>query len=98
MEGTRMKSIRYAAVALLVLTLTLPARGWDAAAAHDRGGLQSFVAAAVDRTSAPPFSFIYGGKLSSGFIGKWAVTVDALQAPGRTVKTVVYSDPATRPR
>jgi alpha-galactosidase len=74
------------------------ARGWDAAASHDREGLDRFVSGSVERTAAPPFSFIYGGKLSPGFIGKWAMTSDTQTAADRIVKKVVYSDPATKLR
>ncbi len=97
-EGVRMKTGRWIVCALFVLTLALPTWAWDAAASHDRASLDKFVAASVDRTASPPFSFNYGGKASPGFIGAWKVTSRTEQAADRTVRTVVYSDPATRLR
>jgi alpha-galactosidase len=93
-----MKTGRWMVCALFVLTLALPITAWDAAASHDRASLDKFVAASVDRSASPPFSFNYGGKASPGFIGTWTVTSGTEQAADRTVKTVVYSDPATRLR
>jgi alpha-galactosidase len=82
-------------IALLISVSPFPAMGWDAAQAHDRASLERFVAGRVDRVLSPPLSFNYGGKPSASFIGKWAVKTDTQAAPDRTVKTVVYSDPAT---
>jgi alpha-galactosidase len=83
---------------LFLFLIPLPAAAWDAAAAHDRAALDKFVAGQVDKTAAPPFSFVYDGKASAGFIGKWAVTSKTQPAADRTVRTVVYSDPATKLR
>jgi alpha-galactosidase len=82
--------------AFFMFALALPAWAWDAAASHDRGSLEKFLAAAVDRPASPPFAFSYDGTASAGFIGRWTVTSDTKQAPDKTVKKVVYSDPATR--
>jgi alpha-galactosidase len=89
-----MKTGRWMVCALFVLSLALTARAWDPASSGDRASLDKFVTASVERTASPPFSFIYGGKASPGFIGKWAVTSGTEQAPDRTVKTVTYTDPA----
>jgi alpha-galactosidase len=86
------------ATVIVILSLPLVAAGWDAASAHDRASLERFVAAHVAKTGAPPFSFVYDGKPASSFIGKWTVTADTKQAVDKTVKTVVYIDPATRLR
>ncbi len=69
--------------------------GWDAAAVHDRTSLDAFVSSHAGKTAAPPFAFIYGGKFSSGFVGKWKVTSDEKSEGGKTIRTVVYSDPST---
>jgi alpha-galactosidase len=84
-------------VSLCVLRLTLAA-GWDPAAAHDRPGLDRFIADHIDRTAVPPFAFIYGGKHSSDFLAKWTVKQEVDAAGGKTVKTVIYKDPATKLR
>jgi alpha-galactosidase len=69
--------------------------GWDAASAHDRDGRDAFVRAHSAKTAPPPFSFVYGGKASSGLLGKWAVTSDDRTEGEKLVRTVVYSDPST---
>ena len=53
-------------------------------------------AAHAGKTAAPPFAFVYGGKASSGLVGKWKVTSDEKSGGRRsTIRTVVYSDPST---
>ena len=69
--------------------------GWDAAAAHDRAGLDGFVRAHAGKTVPPPFVFVYGGKASAGFIGKWSVTSEEKTQGQKLIRTVVYSDPST---
>ena len=88
---------------LAMLTLVLghfpaSASGWDPASAQDRASLETFVSAHLDRTATPPLSFIYDGRPSGGFIGKWTVKAESLASPDRAVRTVVYSDPATKLR
>ena len=61
-----------AVVSVSVLSSTLVA--WDAAAAHDRASRDAFVGGHLTKTAPPPFAFVYGGKASSGLIGKWSVT------------------------
>ena len=95
------RTSRIFVVAIVLLPLALspfPAPGWDAASAHDRASLERFVSARVDRTAAPPLSFRYDGKPSQGFIAKWVVKAESEAAPDRAVRTVVYSDPATKLR
>jgi len=92
------KTFRIQVLAGLMVLVPLSAAAWDAAAAHDRAALEKFTTAQVDKTAAPPFSFVYDGKASAGFIGKWAVTSDTQAAADRTVRTVVYSDPSTKLR
>jgi alpha-galactosidase len=79
----------------LLLGIPLAAAGWDPATAGDRASLERFVAAYVARSAVPPFGFVYGGKPSKELIGKWKVTGETKPAADRTVKTVVYADPAT---
>jgi hypothetical protein len=86
----------FTAVVALALT-AVPLAGWDAAAAHDAASRDAFVGGHTTKT-APPFSFVYGGKALAGMIGKWAVTSNELTLPSKTIKTVVYSDPATKLR
>ena len=69
--------------------------GWDAAAAHDRASRDGFVSSYAGKTAAPPFAFVYGGKASSGLVGKWKVTSDEKAEGAKTTKTVVYSDSST---
>jgi alpha-galactosidase len=69
--------------------------GWDAAAAHDRNSRDAFVRAHADKTAPPPFAFVYGGKPSSGFIGKWRVASEERTEGRKLIRTIVYTDPAT---
>jgi alpha-galactosidase len=69
--------------------------GWDAAAAHDRASLDAFVSSHAGKTAAPPFAFVYGGKASSGLVGKWKMTSDEKAEGAKTIRTVVYSDSST---
>jgi alpha-galactosidase len=86
------------AALFLVLAFPLLGAGWEPSSAHDRASLDRFAGAYVARTGAPPFSFVYDGKPASSFIQKWTVTADTKAAAGRTIKTVVYKDPATNLR
>ena len=85
-------------LAALVSAAPIAAAGWDPVSSHDRAALEKFVSARINRTATPPLAFTYDGKNSSAFIGKWTVTANAQSAADRTVKTVVYTDPATRLR
>jgi alpha-galactosidase len=85
-------------LAALILAVPFSAAGWDPASSHDRASLEKFVSARIDKTAAPPLAFTYDGKQSSAFIGKWTATPHTELAPDRTVKTVVYVDPATKLR
>ena len=85
-------------LAALIFAAPFFAAGWDPASFHDRASLEKFVSARIDKTAAPPLAFTYDGKQSSAFIGKWTATPDTQTAPDRTVKTVVYADPATKLR
>ena len=82
-------------VLFLVLSFPLAAAGWDPASSHDRSSLERVVAANIDRNGAPPFSFIYSGRPSKEIISKWKVTADTKPAADKSVRTVVYADPAT---
>ena len=68
---------------------------WDAASAHDRAARDAFVSGHMTKTAPPPFAFVYGGKASSGFIGKWSVTSEEKTEGAKIIRTVVYADPAT---
>lgn len=85
----------FIAVAAVVLAAAGPLAAWDATAAHDRAGTDAFAAAHAAKTAPPPFAFIYGGKASSGFIGRWTVTAEDRTDGARLVRTVVYADPST---
>ncbi len=81
--------------------LSVPGRfafGYDPAAAHDKAGLAKFVSAHIERMAAPPFAFTYGGKPFSSLAPKWMAKPAAESSAGKTIKTVVYSDPATKLR
>ena len=85
-------------IAALIMALAFPlvASGRDQTGTHDRGSLEKFVSASVDRTSSPPFSFIYGGK--PALFKTWKVTSETQTSADKKVKTVVYDDPATKLR
>ncbi|MGD0783436.1 MAG: hypothetical protein ABSA30_11315 [Candidatus Aminicenantales bacterium] len=71
---------------------------WTSSPAHDRGALDAFVAAHVEKPASPPFSFLYGGKPSADLLGSWKVETATTEAADRTVRTVVYADPSSRLR
>jgi len=85
-------------IAALIMALAFPlvASGRDQTGTHDRGSLEKFVSANVDRTSSPPFSFIYGGK--PALFKTWKVTSETQTSADKKVKTVVYDDLATKLR
>ncbi len=83
------------AAAGLVLAAAGPLAGSDPASAHDRGAADAFAAAHAAKGAAPPFAFLYGGRASAGFIGRWAVTVEERTDGAKLVRTLVYADPAT---
>ena len=83
--------------ALGVIFAALPGAlaGWDATGAHDTAGRDAFVAAHLTKTAPPPFAFVYGGKPSSGSVGKWSVTSEERTEGRKLVRTVVWTDPST---
>ncbi|MDD8025404.1 MAG: alpha-galactosidase [Acidobacteriota bacterium] len=85
---------------LLVLTFLIPAAlaGADIPPTHDRAALDKFIAAHVDRTLTPPLSFLYGGRPSAGLIKSWPATTDVKTVGAKTIRTTVYTDPATKLR
>ncbi len=85
-----------ALIAGITLTRFASADGFNPAAAHDRAALAAFISAHIDRPGAPPFSFLYDGKPFSSLLPKWPSTSDSKTAGGKSLKTVVYSDPATK--
>ncbi len=82
-----------ASVSILVLSGTLAA--WEPAAAHDRTSQDAFVSGHMAKTSPPPFAFVYAGKASAGFIGKWSVTLEERSEGAKIIRTVVRTDPST---
>lgn len=82
--------------AIFVLLLPLLAFGADRTATHDRASLSAFVAAYIEKTAGPPFSFIYGGKPAS--LKNWKAAPDAQSTADKKIKTVIYDDPATKLR
>lgn len=101
-------SIRNALLSLTALALAVAATpagasstassGIGPAAAHDPARLAKFVAAHIDRRDDPPFSFVYDGSPSSSFIRRWASTAATETVGGKTLRTVVYADPASKLR
>ena len=83
------------AAVVAILVWSSPLAAWDAAAAHDRASRDAFVDAHLTKTAPPPFVFAYGGKMSSGLTGKWAVTSEERTEGSKLVRTVVYTDPST---
>jgi len=84
------------AAALLVVSLPLLASGWDPAKARDTARVKAFVASRVERAADPPFSFLYGGKAAPALLKAWSTASDLQKDAGRTVRTVTYTDPATK--
>jgi len=80
---------------ILVCPLLFIAAGQNPTASHDRASLENFIRGHVERTGAPPFSFIYGGKPSSGLIRKWSVNSETHAEGNKTLKTIIYSDSST---
>jgi len=85
----------------LVLALAIlawpprPLSAWDATTAHDAAARDAFANARMTKTAAPPFAFLYGGKASAGFIGKWDVTSEEKTEGSKLIRSVVYTDPST---
>ena len=96
MSGGRMTSV-FGLILLAGALISAPGvlSGWDAASAHDKAARDAFVRAHADKTAPPPFAFIYGGKPSSSFISKWNVASEEKTEGRKTVRTIVYTDPAT---
>jgi len=87
-----MKRIHIMLLLLLVLGQHYAAAARDPIATHDRSSLGKFIEAYVERTTSPPFSFIFDGKPSSVLLPKWAVTSETQKGGDKTVKRIVYSD------
>jgi alpha-galactosidase len=87
------KAFAAAVVSIFVLSSALVA--WDAAAAHDRASRDAFAGGHLTKTAPPPFAFVYGGKASSGLIGKWSVTSEERTEGSKLIRTVVFTDPST---
>jgi alpha-galactosidase len=85
----------FIAVVVSMAVSSSPLVGWDAATAHDSASRDAFVRAHAGKEAPPPFAFVYGGKASSGFIGKWSVTSEERTEGQKLVRTVVYADPST---
>ncbi len=92
------KKIGLISAAVMVLTASAAASEFNPAAAHDKDSLARFAAAHVERTAAPPFSFIYGDRPSVSLLGRWRVSSKNETIGSKTLKTVVYSDPMTKLR
>jgi len=94
-----MKRLSRLALISLVMAAAIPAlagAAYDPASTHDRAARDGFVAAHVDMVTAPPISFLYGGKPSAGLFKSWkAVTGVRTEGP-KTIRTTVYTDPAGR--
>ena len=89
---------RILAAGLLISLAAASAGAFDAAAAHDRAALDAFLSARVEKPSAAPFAFFYGGRPSPGLLGAWKAETSTSDAPDRTVRTVVYTDPSSKLR
>jgi alpha-galactosidase len=87
-------------IAALIFGLAggVSAAAWEAASAHNRGALDAFVGAHLEKPASPPFSFLYGGKPSANLLGSWKAETATTGAADRTVRTVVYTDPSSRLR
>ena len=79
----------------LALPPSPPDAGWDAASAHDRAACDAFAAAHLTKSALPPFAFTYGGRPSSGLLGRWTATSEERTEGHRLVRTVVWTDPST---
>jgi alpha-galactosidase len=83
-------------LALLTLCRLLCASGGDSTAPHDRANLDSFVAAHIRKTTAPPFAFTYDGKTSSEFLTRWTSAPETSADGDKTMETIIYRDPVTK--
>ncbi len=89
-------------IALLTLLLGIapalaaqaPAAPDVTAAAADRASLDAFVAARVGPSLPVPFSFLYDGRPAA--LSGWTVSSEPRSIDGASVRTVRWSDPATR--
>ena len=82
-------------IAVIMLANAGLCAAWDAEAAKDRASLERFVAAHVEKTALPPFSFIYDGKPATGVVGDWATKPEVSSSEKGSLRTIAYCDPAT---
>ncbi|MCX6561027.1 MAG: alpha-galactosidase [Candidatus Aminicenantes bacterium] len=82
---------------LLILALVIPAAALvDPLSVHDRAARDKFAAAYVGKLQTPAVSFQYGGKPSAGLFKSWPAVTDTQTAGTKTIRTTVYTDPATK--
>ncbi len=90
-----MRTLKKILPSILFLAAACSAWAIDPASVHDGKGRDRFVAAYLERAETPPFSFVYGGKPSAALLSKWEAKADTKDLTDRTIKTVVYTDPAS---
>ncbi len=67
----------------------------DPSATHDRAALEKFLTAHVEKISAPPVSFLYGGKPFASSLKSWISASISKTEGTKTVRTTVYTHPST---
>ena len=93
--GTRRLGFFAFALASLILSGPAPASAADKEIAYNRRWAETMFSAA---SSQPlPFSFVYGGRASSTFIGAWPrQAADRIVDATKWVRTLTITDPATK--
>jgi alpha-galactosidase len=79
---------------LLSLAGVCLAAAWDPRAAGDGAAVERWIASQVEKTSAPPFAFVYDGQPSSALLGSWGAKIEKGSAENASLITVSYRDPA----
>lgn len=92
------RRLNFMAFIVLFLAGLIIAAQSSPAPTHDREALDRFIAGAVDKTTVPLFAFLYNGKNSSFFLPKWAETSETSKAGEAIIKTITYTDRATKLR
>ncbi len=93
-ERTDCMGRKLGAMAALVLSAASLVSAADREIAHNRQRAETMFSAAASSTL--PFSFVYGGRPSSDFIGSWTrqVKEQSIDA-GKRIRTLTITDPAT---
>lgn len=91
-----MKRHVLALLALLFLGLALRAAPEGYPPSSDRASFEKFFKSHFLSKTSPPFRFVYDGKDSRDFLGRWDALSNVDRTPDGAVVRIAYHDPATK--